>query len=269
MARRKVFPAAGFAIPSRRMDKHYWDRVASDYDGEIFDSHASDRTGILRKRLDEFADRSAPAADAGCGVGKYLPALAQRFASVDAYDLSGELLRQARVAARPFSNVRFFKRDFASRGAKVFPVRFALCMNVLIMPDAGVREAALRTISRMVGRGGIAIFLVPSLESALLAHHRLMEWHRRDGLSHEEAARASRSPAAKAARRLAEGLIPIDGVPTKHHLREEAISTFRKAGFEPLQFDKVEYAWNTEFEEPPAWMADPHPWDWLVTAERR
>ncbi len=250
------------------MDKRYWDRVASNYDGEIFDSFKSDTTGILVRRLEKFADRSAPAADAGCGVGKYLPFLAPRFARVDAYDLSGELLRQARTAARGFANIRYFKRNFAARSAKVFPVRFALCANVLIMADTAIREAVLRSVARMVESGGHAIFLIPSVESALLAHHRLMEWHRHDGLSATDAGRASAAPAAKAGRQLADGFVPIEGVPTKHYLREEAVIFFRSFGFEPLQFDKVEYGWDTEFESPPDWMQAPLPWDWLVTTRR-
>ncbi|MEI6338185.1 MAG: class I SAM-dependent methyltransferase [Verrucomicrobiota bacterium] len=250
------------------MDKCYWDRVAADYDGEIFDSFTSDQTGILARHLDQFADGSSAAADAGCGVGKYLPALAARFASVDAYDLSGELLKQARKSASACENVRYFKRDFAARSAKVFPVRFALCANVLIMADSSIREAVLRSVARLVESGGHAVFLVPSVESALLAHHRLVEWHRYDGLSADQAFIASAAPAAKAARQLAGGLVPIAGVPTKHYLREELTIFFRHFGFETLQTDKVEYGWDTEFASPPDWMVAPFPWDWLVTTKR-
>jgi len=250
------------------VNERYWDRVAADYDGEIFSSFESDQTGVLLRRLDEFADRDAPAADAGCGVGKYLPALVERFASVDAYDLSAELLKQARKVVPKGAKVRFFKRDFSSPRARVAPVRFAMCANVLIMADENIREAILRSVARMVEPGGHALFLVPSLESAMLAHHRMVEWNRRDGLSYAEAVRASVAPASKAGKVLAQGHVPLDGVPTKHHQREEALLTFRNAGFEPLHFDKVEYGWHTEFETPPDWMRDPYPWDWLISARR-
>ncbi len=33
--------------------------------------------------------------------------------------------------------------------------------------------------------------------------------------------------------------------------------------------DKVEYDWSTEFADPPKWMRDPLPWDWLFVVERR
>lgn len=250
------------------MDESYWEAVASDYDGEIFDSFASDRSGILPRRLDEFSDASAAAADAGCGVGKYLPALAPRFKSVDAYDLSASLLDQARVAGAPFRNIRYFKRDFAARGAKVRPVKFAMCANVLIMPRHDVREGILHNIRRMVRPGGHALFLVPSLESALLTHHRMVQWNRRDGLATDEAMKASTAPAAKAGPALRHGLVPLEKVPTKHFLREEMTLFLNDFDFEPLHYDKVEYRWETEFESPPGWMREPYPWDWLVSARR-
>lgn len=251
------------------MDRTYWEKVAADYDGEIFDSFARARGKILTKRLDEFADTSVSAADAGCGVGKYLPALSERFRSVDAYDLSSGLLRQAKQAAAGCGNVRFFQRDFSKRATRVAPVRFALCANVLIMPSREVREAVLRTVRRMVEPGGHALFLVPSLESALLVHHRLIEWNRRDGLDAEAAVRASTAPAARAsAQAIRQGLVPLAGVPTKHYLKEEALLLLREHAFEAFRFDKVEYGWETEFAGPPDWMRSPHPWDWLISARR-
>lgn len=251
------------------MDERYWDEAAADYDGTIFNSFGSASSGILLRRLDDYADPSARAADAGCGVGKYLPALASRFAHVDAYDLSAKLLSQARRAADSAQNVRYHKRDFASPRARVNPVDFALCTNVLIMAAPSIREQILHTIGRLVRPGGVALFLMPSLESALLTHRRMVEWHRGDGLNHDNAERLAATNAARSGRNLLRGLVPLDGEPTKHHLKEEAIITLRQFGFEPLHFDKVEYGWETEFAEPPAWMQDPFPWDWLVAARRR
>ncbi len=250
------------------MDERYWDHVAGDYDGEIFDSLASDRHGVLLERLDEFADRSLRAADAGCGVGKYVGALAARFARVDAYDLSADLLAQARRTVPASARVRFFKRDFAARSPRVEPVDFALCANVLIMASDDARRAILRSVRRLVLPGGHALFLVPSVESALLVHHRLAEWNFADGFADDAAHRESATPAGKAGRALLRGHLPIDRVPTKHFLREELEIFLRKFDFEPLRFDKVEYRWETEFAEPPAWMQAPFPWDWLVSARR-
>ena len=62
--------------------------------------------------------------------------------------------------------------------------------------------------------------------------------------------------------------MPIDGVPTKHWLREELQVALRAAGFVVESVDKVEYGWDTEFPDPPRWMKDPWPWDWAVAARR-
>ena len=61
----------------------------------------------------------------------------------------------------------------------------------------------------------------------------------------------------------------IEGVPTKHYLREEAIVFLEEEGFQVVSVDKIEYAWNTEFDDPPRWMGSPGPWDWLLIARRR
>ena len=60
----------------------------------------------------------------------------------------------------------------------------------------------------------------------------------------------------------------IDGVPTKHFLREELEAALDARGFKVEAIEKLEYGWNTEFEAPPRWMKEPYPWDWFVTARR-
>jgi len=40
-------------------------------------------------------------------------------------------------------------------------------------------------------------------------------------------------------------------------------------GFDVTSCDKIEYDWETEFDDPPAWMRRPGPWDWLFVARRR
>ena len=65
------------------------------------------------------------------------------------------------------------------------------------------------------------------------------------------------------------GLVRIDNVRTKHYLREEATLLLIEAGFAVSSCDKVEYDWDTEFEDPPRWMKTPGPWDWLLVARRK
>jgi hypothetical protein len=59
------------------------------------------------------------------------------------------------------------------------------------------------------------------------------------------------------------GNADIDDVPHKHYLEEELQLLLSDAGFDAEEFQKIEYNWDTEFVNPPAWLKDPRPWDWM------
>ena len=69
--------------------------------------------------------------------------------------------------------------------------------------------------------------------------------------------------------------LPIDRCPcwspatVLDHLREELMVLVRdEMKLELLEINKMEYDWAVEFEvdEIPDWLADPYPWDWILTA---
>jgi SAM-dependent methyltransferase len=249
------------------MDARYWERVAARYEQKIFASSRADTSGVIRRRLDELADPRAVAADFGCGVGHYLPLLARRFRSVHGVDFADSLLEQARERCARLPNVRLHRADLSSGRARIdMPrARVGVCANVLISRSPDVRQGILRTLRRHLAPGARLLLVVPSLESALFANQRLVEWNERLGFSEAEALASGLS----ASRDLLRGLVPLDRVPTKHFLREEILVLLARYGFAVSSCDKVEYAWDTEFEKPPAWMAKPGPWDWLLVARRR
>lgn len=73
----------------------------------------------------------------------------------------------------------------------------------------------------------------------------------------------------KAAKRdLVQGIIHIDGVPTKHFGMSELEVVFNEVGLTITQIDKVEYNWDTEIANPPKTMGAPYPWDWLVECRK-
>ena len=79
----------------------------------------------------------------------------------------------------------------------------------------------------------------------------------------------AQSAAALNSKGLEHGIVHIDGVPTKHYLREELEASLADRGFKVLDIDKLEYPWTTEFDAPPRWMKAPFPWDWFVVARRK
>ncbi|MDP6153898.1 MAG: class I SAM-dependent methyltransferase [Phycisphaeraceae bacterium] len=252
------------------MDRQYWDNVSADYDGQIHDSLGSDVQGVIARCVLQYVSPGGVACDVGCGVGKYVPMLAKQFARVYAIDLSGKLLEQARRAHGELTNVRFMQKDL-SRGSRlrIRKAHFAVCANVLIMPDANVRRAILRNVARLLVRGGHVLIVIPSMESALYAQQRLMQWCARAGQSLREARREGSFARPGDAAKAIEGIVRIDGAATKHYLREEAVVTLRDAGFDPVSIDKIEYDWTTEFHNPPRWLGTPLPWDWLFVARKQ
>ena len=108
------------------------------------------------------------------------------------------------------------------------------------------------------------MFLVPSLESALLTVNRLIRWNMDEYPGYRQAAAAANEELGFSARSIRDGLISKGGTLTKHYLREELQLTFETLGQEVREILKVEYDWDTEFDQPPKSMAAPFPWDWLV-----
>ncbi len=250
------------------MDRDYWERVGERYEREIFASSLSDTTGVIRRRLDELANPKAVAADFGCGVGHYLPLLARRFRQVHGIDFAVSLLEQARARTRDFDNVTIHRANLASGRARLsFPkVGVAVCANVLISNDESVRRGILRTIRKQMVRGGQLLLLVPSLEAEVYTSQMLAEWNRRQGHRNNE----THASGFRSVPDMVQGLVDIEGVLTKHYLREELEVLLANSGFEAASFDKVEYRWDTELDAPPRWITrSPRPWDWLVVAKAR
>src|SRR5690606_40132385 len=57
---------------------------------------------------------------------------------------------------------------------------------------------------------------------------------------------------------LAQGVVFIDGVPTKHYLETELEVLFNGIDLSIDTIDRLEYDWSTEFDSPPTWMGEPY-----------
>jgi 2-polyprenyl-3-methyl-5-hydroxy-6-metoxy-1,4-benzoquinol methylase len=250
------------------MDRAYWDAVAGDYDSEIFSVLDNDTEGLISGHIGRLGGPDKTAADLGCGVGKFTPLLAENFGRVHACDLSSKLLAQARRTCRTFDNVDFFQTDLGRVAHPFDPVDFVLCVNVLIMAGLDARLGALRAVTAQVKSGGHLVLVTPSTESMLYTQFRRIDWCLREGMDCDAAVKDS-VPARGSVRELHQGIRPIDGMPTKHHLREELMVLLRGHEMDVLSVEKLTYPWTTEFADPPEWMEGPHPWDWLVLARRK
>lgn len=251
------------------MDERYWDSLAARYDEEIFNPLEFDRNGTIARVIGALGSGDATASDYGCGIGAWLPILTEHFARVCAIDVSNEMLRIASERNEALDNVEYRRRDLSRPRSAGKKCDAAFGFNLLIMPSARRRLSVLRAIRRDLAPGGSLLLLVPSLESRLYVHSRWAQWCRRLGLQPESELAKERTRRVKRLESIRDGIALCGGEPTKHYLREEMEVLLGRAGFKAGEIEKVEYPWTTEFEEPPGWMREPWPWDWLVTATKR
>ena len=252
------------------MSRSHWDKIAPCYDSETFDVLAHDFNGTVLSYISQFASKKSVAGDFGCGTGKFLPTLSKQFRFVHAMDISGACLKVARQRCVHLPNIQYQRVDLADDSAKIAKVDFALSVNVAIMACRRTLAAILKKISKCLKPGGHFVLVVPSLESMLFAEFRLIQWNLKTGMTHAQAISASVEDAESSLDlRLQEGLVDINGVATKHYLKEELIVLLNDLRFDVASVEKVKYDWSTEFADPPRWMKKPYPWDWLVLAKKQ
>jgi SAM-dependent methyltransferase len=244
----------------------HWNRIAHSYDDEIFDVFRSDKKKKLPVYFDKYANKDHVAIDLGCGIGKAFPYLSPAFKKVLAVDISDKCLDIA--ANDQYPNIEFRKADLTDPELKLPTADFGFCCNVLLLPDLDKNIAMLHNAHRALKKNAAAVFVIPSLDSMLFYAWRLIEWNKKEGVKPSDIPDSEFSYFSGSKRDIFQGLIRIDGVITKHYSHPEIEVIFRDAGFKIRNIDRIEYEWTTEFADPPAWLKNPYPWDWLVEVTR-
>lgn len=243
-------------------EKAHWDKIGAGYDDEIFDVFRNDRKSLLPKYFRKHQNKKHLAADFGCGTGKAFRYLSTAFREVHGYDISHELLKVA--SSRPFTNVKLHQADLTRDDVAFEPADFLFCCNVIMLPRPELNRGMFSNVHRALKPGGNGLIVVPSLESMYFTGWRLLDWHRREGTSPKDVPTEDLAYFSAPKRELVAGIIHIDHVPTKHYTEPEIRVWMEEAKLTVTSLEKVEYGWESEFPEPPPWMKEPFPWDWLV-----
>jgi 2-polyprenyl-3-methyl-5-hydroxy-6-metoxy-1,4-benzoquinol methylase len=253
-----------------KMDVNYWNGFAHEYDDTVIDAFTYGRTNTIIKTIEQFASPELDAADFGCGPGKILPFLSQKFHNVYAYDFSNKLLDIARQRCNGLTNIHIAQTDLSRPVEHLPAVDMLVSVNAVLMPDPELRFNFLRGMASRIKPGGHLILNVPSVESLLYSYFRETEWHRRDGAAPRKAERLVDTSYITRPQMIAQGVFIRGTEPTKHYLREELIILARaEMKLEVLDVIKMEYDWKTEMEDnTPEWMGEPYPWDWLMVAKK-
>lgn len=248
-------------------DKLRWDTIAPNYENEIFDVFRSDKEKKVKRHIAKHANKKGTALDFGCGTGKALSLLAPSFKKIVAVDISQNCLEQAKELG--YKNVEFGKADLASEKVNLPEVDFLFCCNVAISGNIKRNYKIIENGLGLIKKGGYGVFVLPALESASLSAQRLIQLYQMEGVKLSDIPKYDLNYLKnKDPKNVLEGIVDVEGTPTKHYLFGELYSLFTSDKFAVEAIDQLEYDWNTEFNAPPKWMRDPYPWDWIVEVKR-
>ena len=247
-------------------EEKHWDKIADKYEDEVLNAFESDKEKKLASYFKKHANKKHNAIDFGCGIGNGFHYLSPNFKQVLAIDISQNCIDIARE--KPFGNIEFNRMDCTAPNLKLKPVEFVLCSNVAIFDEIEKNYTILKNVSKALKKGGHALFVVPSLESTMFYAWRMMDWYRKEGVKPEDIPQSEFNYYRKDVRDMLQGIVEIDGRPTKHYTHSELQVIMREAKLEVIAIERLEYDWKTEFSEPPRWMKDPYPWDWLVECRK-
>ena len=249
------------------MDRQYWDSLADNYEDNLLEISREDIEGALADELSLLRGKDVSVADLGCGPGSLLPLLVRYFNDVIAVDYAEQLLNQARRRCRS-RKVRFASYDLSEGRKLPFKVEVVCCINALIDPDRNKRTGMLRSLRSVMQKKGVAVIVVPALESVFHVYHTLRMIRERaggmDGLGLREAERMLRAEVQS----FSDGIVRVGGTPTKYWMREELINCLKEQGLRVQRIRKVEYKWSEEIVNPPGWLHEAPPWDWMVLCEK-
>lgn len=249
------------------VDANHWNKQASTYNKEVLNVYKNDKKRKLKGLISKYANKNNTAIDFGCGVGNGLPLLAPFFKEIIGIDVSKKCIAIAKNA--PYKNVIFKEADLSAAKIDVPAVDFAFCVNVAMSDNVKRNYRIIRNVLNSLNKNGVALIVLPSLESVSISALTLMRWYEKEGINLADIPKDElRNFRGDTAKHLAEGIVNIEGVPTKHYLFTELYALFNSGNFELQKLDRLEYSWETEFDSPPKWMQAPYPWDWVAEVKR-
>lgn len=244
--------------PPRKQDRRYWDRMAQQWDHEIFNTLYHDKFRVIAIEIERSSRRARSVADFGCGTGIYLPLLGRLFEEVQGFERSRACVEIARERVRKKGNIAVDQAASAPRERRAhFDV--VLCVNVAIHPSSRGRTSVLRSARSLLSPGGRVILIVPSFESAAMVASA-----EREALRGQAGRRAGDWDVGAHPN----GVVSIEGVPTKHYTRKELRDSLVSLGLTVTRIRRVEYTWRSQGVRPGPKRRHRLPWDWIAVAHK-
>ncbi len=249
------------------MDNNYWNSFSRKYTDNVLQIVERDLKEVFKKELNALANPRLKVADLGCGPGSLLKHLAPRFKKVYAVDFAEDLLKLAQTT-NPFSNIEYLCHDFHTKKGFPFKADISFCVNALINPAYKKRLAMLRSVRRATKPSGKSIFIVPAYESIIYVYQAMIRVDMRYGASRTKGVKVMDRLFQKDVFSAVDAIVNIGGTPTKCFTREELAVFLSENGYKVIDIKKIEYSWEEEADNPPKWLGNPYPWDWMIVAQK-
>ena len=230
-----------------------WNALAHVFERETCDitrETGSDRIVRLMRSL-KFS-KSAVLVDLGCGIGTFVERYGERFAKTYAVEHAPRIIARGKKRLAGRDDITWITSNIPPAVGRIGrKADLAVCMNVITMPQARIRETMWKALADVTKRKGRALIVVPSIESDRMV-----------------ARVAYGTSPAEAKAEAPDGLVERDGSRQKHYARQELHDVLARHGFAVARTQRVFYPWKKEGLRRPRAAGTRMPWDWLVLAER-
>jgi SAM-dependent methyltransferase len=228
-----------------------WNRLADEFETSVCDVTRSDKKRQVERLVDalRLPGRKPVLVDLGCGLGTFIKQFGARFHRIVGIDFAPRMVERAMARCPKFPRITWQAMDVA-RAHEAFGASADLmvCMNVITSPSAARRKGLWASIAAVVKPRGLALIVVPSLESARLVHE----------VEHGR-------PASAHAQRT--GLLARSGAVQKHYARAELDRILPEHGLAVERIAPLYYPWSEEGLATPRRRVGT-PFDWVCVARR-
>ena len=231
-----------------------WDRLAKDFEREVCDITRETKSGTIArlvKGLPLSAEKSV-LVDLGCGLGTFIARHGGMFRESIGVEHAPKIIARAKKTLGRREGLSWMTSGLPPAARRIGRrADLTVCMNVITMPGAAMREKMWASIAAVTRRKGHALIVVPSIES--------------DCMVERIAYGTTRTEAMAAA---PDGLVDRGGSRQKHFARAELRDILARYGFVTKKLLPVTYPWQKEGLRKPRNAGNRMPWDWLVLAKR-
>ena len=250
----------------------WWDSIAAEYESKVL----SPLDKGVKNPIFKFVDGLNPkeyerVVDLGCGRGKFLGFLSQRFKDVWGFDWSKEMLRIAEETNKRNKNIHLKRADI--RDLKNFYGYFdaAFMINTLTTYDVSVAEDMIKETFRILRAGGLFVAIFPSFDTVLYQQELTYASYIEQGLSREEAREKTDVFFVRGKKmNLKKGTYAADGIHDQKFFTEDEIhALLQVTGFKDIVTEKVLYPWDLSKKYGYGYFpGKPEIWDWFCHARK-